>query len=385
MDLDAVRAAPGVVGVLTAADIPHNDVSPVGKHDDPIFAEEGRVPRPADLRGDRRDPRRRPPRREARARRVPRRCRTSPTWPRRWRPSTRCVVEPLKLERGEVEPALAAAPHRIKGQMRVGGQDHFYLEGTIAFAIPGEDDDVTVYSSTQHPSEVQHMVAHVLGVPSNAVTIIVRRMGGGFGGKETQPNLFAAVAAVAAKKWNRAVKLRPDRDDDMVATGKRHDFLNDYDVGFDDDGPHPGGRRRLRRPLRLLRRPLGAGDRPRALPRRQRLLLPERAAGLEADEDQHRLEHRLPRLRRAAGADRRRAHHRGDRLRARARPAGGAQARTSTASDGRNVTPYHQEVQDNIIGRIVDELEASSDYAGAPQGGARAQRQGRRSSARASR
>ena len=119
---------------------------------------------------------------------------------------------------------------------RVGGQDHFYLEGMIAFAIPGEDDDVTVYSSTQHPSEVQHMVAHVLGVPSNAVTIIVRRMGGGFGGKETQPNLFAAVAAVAAKKLGRAVKIRPDRDDDMVATGKRHDFLNDYEVGFDDDG-----------------------------------------------------------------------------------------------------------------------------------------------------
>ena len=131
---------------------------------------------------------------------------------------------------------MAAAPRRLKGVQRVGGQDHFYLEGMIAFAIPGEDDDVTVYSSTQHPSEVQHMVAHVLGVPSNAVTIIVRRMGGGFGGKETQPNLFAAVAAVAAKKWNRAVKIRPDRDDDMVATGKRHDFLNDYEVGFDDDG-----------------------------------------------------------------------------------------------------------------------------------------------------
>ena len=91
------------------------------------------------------------------------------------------------------------------------------------------------------------MVAHVLGVPSNAVTIIVRRMGGGFGGKETQPNLFAAVAAVAAKKWRRAVKIRPDRDDDMVATGKRHDFLIDYEVGFDDDGRDPRGRRRSSR------------------------------------------------------------------------------------------------------------------------------------------
>ena len=112
------------------------------------------------------------------------------------------------------------------------GQDHFYLEGHIALAIPGEDDEVTVFSSTQHPSEVQHMVAHVLGVPSNAVTVNVRRMGGAFGGKETQSNLFAPVAAVAAKRFNRAIKIRPDRDDDMVATGKRHDFLVEYDVGF---------------------------------------------------------------------------------------------------------------------------------------------------------
>ena len=120
--------------------------------------------------------------------------------------------------------------------MRVGGQDHFYLEGQIAMAVPGEDQDVTVYSSTQHPSEVQHMVSHALGVPSHAVTVEIRRMGGGFGGKETQGNQFAALAAIAAKKHHRAVKIRPDRDDDMTATGKRHDFLIDYEVGFDDDG-----------------------------------------------------------------------------------------------------------------------------------------------------
>ena len=102
------------------------------------------------------------------------------------------MTEPLKLERGDVDAGAGGGAAPAKGRMRVGGQDHFYLEGQIAFAIPGEDDDVTVYSSTQHPTEVQHMVAHVLGVPSNAVTIIVRRMGGGFGGKETQPNLFAA-------------------------------------------------------------------------------------------------------------------------------------------------------------------------------------------------
>ena len=218
--------------------------------------------------------------------------------------------------------------------MRVGGQDHFYLEGMIAFAIPGEDDEVTVYSSTQHPSEVQHMVAHVLGVPSNAVTIIVRRMGGGFGGKETQPNLFAAVAALAAKKWGRAVKIRPDRDDDMVATGKRHDFLNDYEVGFDDDGRILAVDGTFAARCGFSADLSRAGDRPGAVPCRQRLFLSGRAAGLEADEDEHGLEHRLPRLRRAAGADRRRADHGGDRLRAGQGPARDAARRTSTAARG---------------------------------------------------
>ena len=168
--------------------------------------------------------------------------------------------------------AMDKAKHRIKGRMRVGGQDHLYLEGHIAFAIPGEDEDVIVHSSTQHPTEAQHMVAHVLGVPSNAVTVNVRRMGGGFGGKETQMNLFCAVAAVAAKKWNRAVKIRPDRDDDMTATGKRHDFVIDYEVGFDDEGRIEAVDRQFRGALRVLVRPVRPGDRPRAVPCRQRLL-----------------------------------------------------------------------------------------------------------------
>ena len=134
------------------------------------------------------------------------------------------VIDPMKLERSDIAEGLADAKNRVSGEMRIGGQDHFYLEGHIAFAIPGEDDEVTVFSSTQHPSETQHMVGHVLGVRSNAVTVNIRRMGGGFGGKETQANLFAAVAAVAAKKYRRAVKIRPDRDDDMVATGSGTTF-----------------------------------------------------------------------------------------------------------------------------------------------------------------
>jgi xanthine dehydrogenase large subunit len=146
------------------------------------------------------------------------------------------VTEPLMLSLGDASAAIAAAPRCLSGQMRIGGQDHFYLEGQIAVAVPGEDDDVKVYSSTQHPSEVQHMVAQVLGTSAHAVTVEVRRMGGGFGGKETQANHFACIAAVVAKKTGRAAKIRPDRDDDMIMTGKRHDFVVDYSVGFDHDG-----------------------------------------------------------------------------------------------------------------------------------------------------
>ncbi|HRM73490.1 MAG TPA: xanthine dehydrogenase molybdopterin binding subunit, partial [Paracoccus sp. (in: a-proteobacteria)] len=145
------------------------------------------------------------------------------------------VTKPLTLKRGDMAD-LARAPLRLSGRMEVGGQEHFYLESQIAMAIPGEDDEVSVHVSTQHPTEVQHMVAHVLGVPANAVVVNVRRMGGGFGGKETQMNLFASVAAVAAKRLGRAVKLRPDRDDDFTITGKRHDFVIDYLVGYDQTG-----------------------------------------------------------------------------------------------------------------------------------------------------
>lgn len=137
---------------------------------------------------------------------------------------------------GEPEAAIANAPHRIDGEVRCGGQDHFYLESHIAMAVPHDNGDLDVYSSTQHPSEVQHGVAHVLGVPTNAVTVEVRRMGGAFGGKESQSTIFAAIAAALADSCGQPVKLRLRRDDDMVITGKRHDFLFRYQVGFDADG-----------------------------------------------------------------------------------------------------------------------------------------------------
>ena len=126
---------------------------------------------------------------------------------------------PAKIVRGDAEAAIAAAAHTVSGELRCGGQDHFYLEGQIALAVPGEDRDMTVVSSTQHPTEVQHGVSRVLDVPLNAVTVEVRRMGGAFGGKESQATIIAAIAALLAGRCARPVKLRLRRDDDMIAPG----------------------------------------------------------------------------------------------------------------------------------------------------------------------
>jgi len=146
------------------------------------------------------------------------------------------VSPPRIVQRGDPDRAIAKAPHRLKGRITSGGQDHFYLEGQISLAVPQEDGDLLIYCSTQNPSEVQTVCARVLGVPAHAVTVEVRRMGGAFGGKETQANLFAVIAALAACKTRRPVKVRLDRDDDMRITGKRHEFEIDYEVGFEDDG-----------------------------------------------------------------------------------------------------------------------------------------------------
>jgi xanthine dehydrogenase large subunit len=146
------------------------------------------------------------------------------------------VLPTVTLERGDWRAALAAAPHRLGGKFRSGGQEQFYLEGQVAYAVPKEDGDMLVHSSTQHPGEVQLVVAHALGVGAHRVAVECRRMGGGFGGKETQAALPAAAAAVMARRTGRPVKLRYDRDDDITITGKRHDYLVEYDVGFDAAG-----------------------------------------------------------------------------------------------------------------------------------------------------
>ncbi len=146
------------------------------------------------------------------------------------------VLPPVYVKRGNAAAALARAQHTLSGTLEVGGQEHFYLEGQVAYVLPLEQNQWWVYSSTQHPGEVQHWVSHALGIDNHAVKVECRRMGGGFGGKETQAGHLAVWAAVAAHKLQSAVKLRMDRDDDFMVTGKRHPFAYEYSAGFDDSG-----------------------------------------------------------------------------------------------------------------------------------------------------
>jgi len=235
VDVSAARAAVGVHGVVTAADIPgHNDIGPVFPNE-PVLAEKivdyvgapvvaiaaetfdlglaaaalveivyEELPAVLEIE-------------DALAA-------ESYTYP------------PQTMRRGDAEAAIAGAAHTVSGELRCGGQDHFYLETNIALVVPRDDGDLDVFSSTQHPSEVQHGVAHTLGIPTNAVTVEIRRMGGGFGGKESQPTIYAAIAAMLASHTGRPARLRLRRDDDMIISGKRHDFLFRYQAGFDDEG-----------------------------------------------------------------------------------------------------------------------------------------------------
>jgi len=234
LGLEAVRAAPGVVRVLTPADIPgRNDCSPI-KGDDPILVE-GNV----DFHGqvlfavvaDTRDAARRAVRlAEIEIDPEPALITVDQALEAEHR-----VVPDYIFRKGDSATALKAGPRHLSGTLMIGGQEHFYLEGQVAFAMPGEGA-MHVYSSTQHPSEVQAIIANMLKLPHAAVTVEVRRMGGGFGGKETQAAQWASLAALAAWLTGRPCKLRLDRDDDMNMTGKRHDFRADYHVAFDETG-----------------------------------------------------------------------------------------------------------------------------------------------------
>jgi xanthine dehydrogenase large subunit len=235
LDLAPVTGMPGVSSVATARDIPGENNYGSVLHDDPIFADvlvqyagQPLFAVAACSHGA--------ARKAARQARVEYEVLPAILDIRAALAANSFVLPTERLVRGQPDEVLAGAARRLAGSVIIGGQDHFYLEGQIAIALPQEDGAMLIHSSTQHPSEVQQLVAHALARRAHDVTVQCRRMGGGFGGKETQPALIAAAAAVLAHKTGRAVKLRVDRDTDMLMTGKRHDFLADYDVGFDDSG-----------------------------------------------------------------------------------------------------------------------------------------------------
>jgi xanthine dehydrogenase large subunit len=235
IDTTAALAMPGVRDVILARDIPGDPVLGNFSHDEPVFARDtvqhigqviGVVVADTVMQ----------------ARRAARKvvCTIEPL------PALLNVHEALKAEsyvlppvfvkRGDAAAALNKAAHRLHGTLEVGGQEHFYLEGQVAYVVPQEQQQWLVYSSTQHPGEIQHWVSHALGIANHAVRVECRRMGGGFGGKETQSGQMAVWAAIAAHKLHCPVKLRLDRDDDFLVTGKRHPFAYEYDVGFDATG-----------------------------------------------------------------------------------------------------------------------------------------------------
>ena len=362
VDLDAVRAAPGVVAVLTAADIPgDNNHGPV-VHDDPIFAVDVveyagqslfaviatsvRAARKA-VRLARIEYEELEPVRDAKSA-LERRSFVLPT---------------RTLARGDAPLRIRSAPRRLSGALALGGQEHFYLEGQVGVALPGEDRTMLILCSTQHPSEVQRLVAHCLGLDAKDVVVQCRRLGGGFGGKETQPALVACIAALGARKTGRPVKLRLDRDADMLITGKRHPFELEYEVGFNDDGIIAGIRltmtsncgRSVDLSDAINGRAMFHADNcyylsdVEIVSHRCKTHQPSHTAfrGFGGPQGMMLIESVIDDIARALGKDPlevRRANF--------------------YAGAGRDVTPYGMSVLDNIIAPIVDELARRADYAG---------------------
>ncbi len=236
INLDAVRAAPGVVTVMTADDLPfENDVSP-SIHDEPLLATGSvhylgqpifLVVADSHLNA----------RKAARLGEIAVEEKTPLlTIDQAMEANSRFEDGPRIWSKGDASAAIENAPRVVEGCFEMGGQEHFYLEGQAALAMPAENGDVYISSSTQHPTEIQHKVAHAIGKPMHAVRVESRRMGGGFGGKESQGNALACACAVAAFQTGRPCKMRYDRDDDMMITGKRHDFRITYRAGVDEAG-----------------------------------------------------------------------------------------------------------------------------------------------------
>lgn len=358
--LDKVRAAPGVVAVLTAKDIPGtNDCGPI-IHDDPILASDTVqfVGQPIFIVvASSHDA----ARRAARLAAIDYEDLPPILSPEAAHEARSYVLPPMHLVRGEPRQHLGTATHQDKGHIRLGGQEQFYLEGQIAYAAPKENDGMHVWCSTQHPTEMQHAVAHVLGWQVHQVLVECRRMGGGFGGKESQSALFACCAALAAWKLMCPVKLRPDRDDDMMITGKRHDFVFDYEVGHDAQGrieavavemvSRAGFSADLSGPV--MTRAICHFDNAYWLPHVQidgycgKTNTQSNTAfrGFGGPQGAFAMEYILDNIARTVGRDA--LDVRRDNL---------------YGKTERNVTPYGQTVEDNVIHELLDQLEASSDY-----------------------
>jgi xanthine dehydrogenase large subunit len=271
------------------------------------------------------------------------------------------VLPSETIARGDSDKAIKAAPHRARRRLMLGGQDQFYLEGHVAMAIPQEDNGLLVYSSTQHPDEVQHLVAEATGLAAKDVVCICRRMGGAFGGKESQAATIACIAALMTVKTGRSCKLRLDRDDDMIMTGKRHDFVIDYDVGFDDTGRIQGIDFTFASRCGISADLSGpVNDRTmfhcdnayflenvRIESHRCKTNTVSNTAfrGFGGPQGMFAIEHVIDDIARQLGTD----------------PLA-VRRRNFYGIGERDVTQYGQTVEDNIIGELVDKLEADSDY-----------------------
>lgn len=386
MDLSAVRAAPGVVAVLTADDIGNVDCSP-SNHDEPLLAV-GTVEyhgHPlfiviADSHHA--------------ARRAARLGKISYNEQPALLSIDDALVANSRFEdgprlwaRGDLDDALQRAPHTLTGRLEMGGQEHFYLEGQAAAVIPQDNGDMHVLSSTQHPTEIQHKVAEALHLPMAAVRVEVRRMGGGFGGKESQGNHLAIACALAARLTGKPCKMRYDRDDDMVVTGKRHDFRIDYTVGFDDQGRVLGLDFRhytrcgwaMDLSLPVADRAMLHADNAYFLPairiESHRLRTHTASAtafrGFGGPQGMLGVERVMDHVAHHLGADPL-AVRRANFYRAHAAPKtgagtakrfGGAHSPQAPADSGPQTTPYGQEVTDFILHDMVGALERSADYA----------------------
>jgi xanthine dehydrogenase large subunit len=373
MALDVVRALPGVVAVFSAADIPGaNDCGSI-VHDDPILAELTLRP-DGSCSGEVRylgqpvfaviAQTRDAARRAAALAKSVLSIETEPPviTPQQAHQLGQYVLPPMHLVRstnGGARAAIAAAPHRLKGTFDVGGQEQFYLEGQISYALPQEDGTMLVHCSTQHPSEMQNLVAHALELHAHDVQVVCRRMGGGFGGKESQSALFACVAAIAAQRLQRPVKLRLDRDDDFLITGRRHCFWYEYEVGYDDEG------RVLGAEITMVSRAGHSADLSGPVMTRalchfdNAYWLPDVAAhgysgktntqsntafrGFGGPQGAIAIENIIDSIARKLGRD-------------------ALDVRKLNFYGQGQKTPYGQDVVDNIIHELVAELEASSDY-----------------------